>query len=184
MRKLLFTIALMIMTLTTLGQTELYNGLSEGMTKDEVKQELKQNDYKGISFGNGVEWQVYSHKTLDYENDGLVGVHMIGSTNYGMDATGKNGQQYLSQTAKILIGKGYKTYLENDNWQYPHLWDYSNYKYGLMLVNPENTKVVHLYYTGTSIMATMTIKTYDQIEKEFKQYRTDQAETIENLDGF
>jgi hypothetical protein len=186
MRKILIIIT-MLMTIITMGQTQLYKGFTEGMTTSEAMRELKKNKkrYKDIDFGKGIKWQVFKNKgSFVADDNSLVGVHFIGNDYYGQGFTGQAGFLALEQTANVLLEKGYEVYLENEDWKYPHYWERNNYAYGLMLLSPDKTKVVHLYYTGTSIMATMTIKSLTQIEKEFKESKEDQSETASDLEGF
>lgn len=169
MKKLVLTIALLFTVLLTSAQVELYQGLVEGMSKKDALKELKQNNdlYSSVDFGNDVVWKVYK-QALRFNDKKLSTVNFLSAKGFGMAGTGQNGLIYLEKTAEVLKDKGYEVYLENENWKYPRYWTEKSFKYGLMLINPEKTKVVHLYYTGTSAMATMAIQSLADTKEDIK----------------
>jgi hypothetical protein len=155
MKNLLFTLALLI-SFGSYAQekTKIYKGLTEAMSKSEVKAEMKKNkdDYKEVGMGNGVVWTIKKTGMLYVPKDNLIGIWMWPKgtllSGLGYDAT----VSYLQEAKRFFVSRDYEILLENEYWDKPQNFTGKGYAYGLVLVSPDQKRVVHLYPAEITLM--------------------------------
>jgi hypothetical protein len=125
----------------------LFKGLLIGMTKKEVKAEYKANKdiYTNIDIGNG--W-VYKTKVANMFIDsktGLEGLYFFlkGSLLSGVGY--QNTRNALEMTRQFFENIGYTVFYENVHWNLP--LNFTSL-YGLIMVDKDKTKIVHLFPTS------------------------------------
>tara|TARA_B100000963_G_C22490620_1_gene609103 strand:+ start:360 stop:956 length:597 start_codon:yes stop_codon:yes gene_type:complete len=136
--------------------TKLYKNLIEGMSIKDAKKEIKKNksDYNEVSFGNGFQWTIKSTGLIkkDKKSDALYGVFLWPKgtllSGLGYDGT----VNYLNASSKFFLDRGYTELLKNQWWNAPQNFTTANYKYGLVLLSPDKTRVVHLYPVDMLLM--------------------------------
>lgn len=125
----------------------IYRGLNFGMSEKDAKSEFKNNKsfYDNVDLGNGFIWRSY-HQNFFYSNDSLVGLLFQPKAIFGVGHDGT--VSYLEFTRAFFENKNYTVFIESEYWQYPENFKSS---YGLVLINPDSTTVVHLYPYKNSI---------------------------------
>ena len=127
------------------AQVSIYKGLLYGMTQNEAKTEFKTNkiEYKGIDLGNNFTYNIYS-QNFTYDNGKLVSLLLTpsGST-FGQSYN--DVVNYLTYSKTFFDGLGYEIFLEPTWWKAPQMFNSTNSKYGLVLINKDKTTVVQLY---------------------------------------
>lgn len=159
MKKLVLALAVMFMTAPAIAQegTKLYKDLSEGMSVKAAKKMMKKNkdDYKEVSFGNGFMWTIKPTGLMSRTKgeDYLAGVWMWpkGSllTGVGYDVA----RGYLEASASFFEGRGYTELIRNQWWNAPQNFNDGGYKYGLVLLSPDGSRVVHMYPSEIASMS-------------------------------
>jgi len=158
MRKLIFVLAIVFMTAPVIAQkgTKLYKDLTEGMSIKEAKKMMKKNkdDYNEVSFGNGFMWTIKPTGLMSRTKgeDYLAGVWMWpkGSLLTGVGYNAARG--YLEASASFFEGRGYTELIRNQWWNAPQNFNDGSYKYGLVLLSSDGTRVVHMYPSKVILM--------------------------------
>lgn len=185
-------ILIILLSIVTLGMSaqidrvQLYEGLYQGMTKEEVKEEWKNNKekYTSIDFGNGVEWRMY-RQNMSYIDGNLTRLR-VNPKGALMGLNYNNTKVYLNNTATVLKRMGYNVLMENPKWNLPEMFTNGNYMYGLLLINEEKTRVIHLYplkISRNTYLPDMMIFSYQLARYEFELDEQQEETVIENL-GF
>jgi hypothetical protein len=146
--KNLFTLILLILSTSVSAQNvKLYKDLSEGLLKKEAKKIIKSNkgDYNEINIGNGFQWTLKTTGLLYGPYKGLrviwlwpKGSLMSGS---GYDRT----VSYLNATKSFFESRDWTVLLKNDYWNAPQNFTSKGYLYGLVMLSPDEKRVIHLY---------------------------------------
>jgi hypothetical protein len=161
-----------IMASSASGSNIIFKGLVYGMTPREAKNEFLTNkeDYTNVDLGNGFVWRSYK-QNLIFLNDSLVGITFV--PYHPLALTNDNAIAYLEFTKAFFERKGYKVFLEPDNWQYPLLF---HSFFGLVMYNPERTIIVQMYpgtykiNYSTGYTASLKVLSYDWFMKAYKAY--------------
>lgn len=144
MKKILI-VGILAMLYTPVFSQSIYKGLEYGMSKTQAIDAFKENreEYVTVDLGNNFLYRIYQQNFI-YENDSLVGVLLSPkgmALGMGHDLT----TNYLEYTRGFFEQLGYETILENEYWNAPVNYSKSASKWGLILANPEKTKVVQMY---------------------------------------
>lgn len=122
----------------------LYENLCVGMTKKEAKKEYKthKEKYTNIDIGNGWVYRTDLYNLRFTPEKGLIGIYFF-LQNTKLSGVGyQNTKNGLDMTRQFFEKLGYTVFYENRYWNYP-LNFASNY--GLLMVDKNKTKVVHLF---------------------------------------
>lgn len=144
---------------------QIYEGFERGMTKDEAKDEFRDNKdkYKAVDLGNGWVWRLYHQNFIYDETDALTSVYFTpkgGALGVSYDNT----VGYLEQTKLFFDNLGYEVIMKQDYWNAPH-----NFKgtYGLLMHDPDKKRVVQLFPAkgGNVMIPNMIVHDYDWFMK-------------------
>ena len=124
----------------------LFKGLNIGMSKKEVKAELKKGKeiYTNVDVGNGWVWKTDHRNTYYNSNGGLEGIYFYqkGTMLSGMGY--ENTVNCLEMSEIFFKNIGYKEFYKNKWWNAPVNFSAS---YALVLVSSDNTKIAHVFPT-------------------------------------
>lgn len=158
---------------------EIYKGFEYGMTKDEAKSEFRENkdEYKTIDLGNGFVYRIY-HQNFTFENGELVGITLTPKGS----ALGQSYESvvgYLEYSRAFFEKLNYTTFFEPEYWNGPE--NFSS-KYGLLMVNPEKSKMVQIYpvNAGGSLITRMDIYNYNHFMNWYEEEKKRMEEKAEN----
>ena len=156
----------------------LYKGLIYKMPIDAAKKEFKQHKdlYVDISFGNGVEWRLYT-QNFGVVNDSLTSL-VLKPKGALLGLTHEAAKVYLNNSFEFFTKRGYQVIKEPQFWNVPIYFDATN-KFGLVMHNPDKTVVVELrsvQLTGTSYLVNLGISNYDA----FLRFLTNDEAAVNN----
>ena len=127
-------------------ESTLFKGLKVGMSKKQVKSELKTNKdaYVNVDVGNGWIWKTDHRNTYYDANGGLVGVYFYQKGSLLSGIGYDNTVNCIEMSEKFFLKLGYKEFYKNKWWNAPVNF---SYKYALVLVSEDDTKIAHVFPT-------------------------------------
>ncbi len=150
---------------TSFGQS-LYKGLNYGMSKKEAVAAFKadRDSYTTVDLGNNFLYRIYQQNFI-YEDGKLVAISFNpkGSA-LGMEYN--DAVNYLEYTRSVFEQLDYTVFYESEYWNAPINYHKNGSLWGLVMENPEKTKIVQMYPglynpTGT-ISYLMVLRMWDR----------------------
>jgi len=126
----------------------IFKGLEAGMTESEAKDEFKDNKdiYTNIQVGNDFDYRIYRQNFI-FSSEKLFGI-VFSPKGAAMGQTYDNCVSYLNYTRNFLEKLNFNVFSEPQYWNAPLNF---NSKYGLLMVNEDETVVAQLYPTSYEI---------------------------------
>lgn len=161
MRNLILLAAFQFLSLSVSSQS-IYKGLEFGMSKKEAAKEFKENKdtYINIDLGNNFLYRIY-RQNFKYSSEGLVGV-LLSPKGSALGQSYDHAVSYLEYTRSFFEDLGYEILSEPEYWNAPLSF---NSKYGLLMVNPDETTIIQLYpvsYGSSNYLVNLEIYNYPQ----------------------
>lgn len=159
-------------------RTSLFKGLLIGMNKKELKAEYKANKdlYTNIDIGNGWIYRTDLANMFIDSKTGLKGIYFFlkGSKLSGVGY--QNTRNALEMTRQFFENIGYSTFYENEYWNFPLNFTAT---YGLIMVDKDKTKIVHLF--PTSAPGSVETHTPGLILYEYKRFMGSYNKRLESI---
>jgi len=145
MRRIYLSLILLFGFLCQINAQTIFKGLEAGMTESQAKNEFKDNkdSYIDIQVGNGFDYRIYRQNFI-FSSEKLFGV-VFSPKGAAMGQTYDNCVSYLNYSRGFLEKLGFSVFLEPEYWNAPMNF---NSRYGLLMVNEDETVVAQLYPTN------------------------------------
>jgi hypothetical protein len=161
------TILALIITISISLQSQtLYKGLKEGMSKDAVKKEWKQNKEELQFQIEQTEWRLIRGNI--YFLDGELKQLIYYPRGAGIGTDYNWAKFYMNEAVTYYLNNGYEILLKSDYWNAPALFTSMNLKYCIILTNRDHA--IHLYFRENrgSYLIYKSITSLEYIVKQIK----------------
>jgi hypothetical protein len=161
------TILALIITISISLQSQtLYKGLKEGMSKDSVKKEWKQNKEELQIQIEQTEWRLIRGNI--YFLDGELKQLIYYPRGAGIGTDYNWAKFYMNEAVTYYLNNGYEVVLKSEYWNTPALFTSMNLKYGIILTNQEHA--IHIYFRENrgSYLVYKSITSLEYIVKQIR----------------
>jgi hypothetical protein len=148
---------------TSYSQISLYKEINDGMDKSTALSIYKKNktEYKEINLGNGFVYTINRMGGIGVDENDKVRTITMWPKGTALSGLGWQGTvNYLNHTRSFFEQKGYEILLENPYWNAPLNFNASGYVYGLVMVNSDGDKVVHIFPVEMMLMESKIYNSY------------------------
>ncbi|MDN3665637.1 hypothetical protein ACFFU1_16790 [Algibacter miyuki] len=115
------------------------------MTKTEAKKEFVKNrdQYITVDFTNNFYYRIYKQNFI-FLDDKLSCV-VLSPKGYALGMGYDSAKNYLIHTRSFFEDLNYETFIDDEFWNAPINYIRSGSKWGLVLYNPEKTKIIQMF---------------------------------------